>query len=218
MLTHLWLPNRFLYAAPYRQGCLVERSLLLLATESPLNDIAVSQSISDSDEKLAALPESLGFETLYQRHAAHLLAYLTRQAGHSNADDLAQEVWVKIHRSLPKHFVGGTFKSWLFAVAKNQHLDHTRKRPLAELKFDLPDESPSLVDVCIDDERHKMLRKCLGKLRLNNVRSAEVFTALLEGRDADELCKTMALEAQQIYNIKNKTITFLQDCVGREGI
>lgn len=172
--------------------------------------------ISTSDEQLAAQVDRGGFELLYERHASHVLAFLTRLAGHSDAGDVAQDVWIKVHAALPKAFSGGTVKKWLFSIARNQHIDHTRKRPFAELKVDLPDNTPNTFDALLDTERFNRLGDCLATLRQSNLRSADVLVLLLKGIDVADICVEMKLDAQQVYNIKNKTIPVLQDCVSKE--
>ncbi|MEI6233887.1 MAG: sigma-70 family RNA polymerase sigma factor [Planctomycetota bacterium] len=172
--------------------------------------------IHSTDEHLSTLDGKGGFELLYERHAAHLLAYLTRSAGHSDAGDLAQEVWLKVHAALPKTFSSGTFKSWLFSIAKNKNIDHARKRPFAELKVDLADRSSDASESMLDTERVTRLRECLDELRAHNLRSAEVFTRLLQGCDVADIGTDLNLDAQQVYNIKNKTIPVLQECVSKE--
>jgi RNA polymerase sigma-70 factor (ECF subfamily) len=44
------------------------------------------------------------------------------------AEDLTQEVFVKVYRTLPRYQEGdGSFSSWLMAVARNQAIDHYRR-------------------------------------------------------------------------------------------
>jgi len=200
----------------WRSKLMGQLGFQLLLRKLTLYSLTVPQLVSLSDEQLSALGDRSGFEQLYGRLAAHLLAYLTRLAGHTDARDLAQEVWLKVHAALPKEFPSGTFKSWLFAIAKHQHIDLTRRRPFAELKVDPVASATGASDAMLDAERLQRLRECLATLRRSNLRSAEVFTLLLEGRDAAEICSVLGLDAQQVYNIKNKTIPVLQDCVSRE--
>ena len=68
----------------------------------------------------------------------------------------------------------------------------------------------------LDAERVMRLRECLDVLRSQNLRSAEVFTRLLLGHDVADIGSELNLDAQQVYNIKNKTIPVLQECVSKE--
>ncbi len=188
----------------------------LLVPTSALTFRFVNPNPDETDEQLSAQDGKGGFETLYERHAPHVLAYLTRSAGHSDASDLSQEVWLSVHASLPKIFPFGTFKSWLFNIAKNKNIDHARKRPLVELKIDLGDRSSDALESILDEDRIARLRACLDILRSNNLRSADVFTFLLLGRDVADIGNELNLDAQQVYNIKNKTLPVLQECVSKE--
>jgi RNA polymerase sigma-70 factor (ECF subfamily) len=42
--------------------------------------------------------------------------------------DVAQEVWIKVFRALPRFREGATFRSWLFSIALNATRDEGRRR------------------------------------------------------------------------------------------
>lgn len=47
---------------------------------------------------------------------------------HHDADDIAQEVFIKVHRSLAGFRRDAQFTSWLYRVAMNACIDHGRRR------------------------------------------------------------------------------------------
>lgn len=52
-----------------------------------------------------------------------------------DAEDLFQEVWVRVIRKLEKYDCERTFKAWLFQVALNLHRDRYRRWKKAQLRF-----------------------------------------------------------------------------------
>src|SRR5258708_34692021 len=72
--------------------------------------------------------DSRGFDALFRAHAPSLVGYL-RARGVSDADDLANEVFVRAFRTI--HTVQGDsnrFRSWLFGIAHNAAVDASRRR------------------------------------------------------------------------------------------
>ena len=115
-------------------------------------------SASPSDEALLRRYERAGdadaMEALVRRHAAALGAFLAGWGGDAEAEDLAQETWLRVLRS-PGSFRGGSFRAWLLRVARNLAIDRSRRRAPA-LWLDAPAEgagpdAPPLVEVLPDD-------------------------------------------------------------------
>lgn len=84
-----------------------------------------------SDEALvveAAAGETSAFALLVERYAAPVLAVVERSvADHHLARDLAQEVWIKVHRGLAGFRAERRFRPWLFAIALNHVRDDRRR-------------------------------------------------------------------------------------------
>lgn len=89
-----------------------------------------------SDIELAAMARTLGderaFATLVRRHQARLRAFLHRLCGDGFlADDIAQETFLKAHRALATFKGGGSFRSWLYAIAYREFLQDRRRAQAA---------------------------------------------------------------------------------------
>lgn len=69
------------------------------------------------------------FACLVERYGAQVLAVIEKQVrDHHAARDLAQEVWIKVHRSLASFRADASFRPWLFAIALNRVRDDHRAR------------------------------------------------------------------------------------------
>jgi RNA polymerase sigma-70 factor, ECF subfamily len=67
--------------------------------------------------------------SLVVQHDAALRAYLYRLTAHrADAEDLAQETWLRVGRRLAGFDGRASFRTWLFAIATNLARDHWRVR------------------------------------------------------------------------------------------
>lgn len=55
-----------------------------------------------------------------------------------DAEDAAQEVFIRLHKSLDQYDPNRAFRSWLLRITHNLCIDHIRKRRLATVSFDEP--------------------------------------------------------------------------------
>ena len=91
--------------------------------------------MTDTDLKLARLArrgDRRALEELYDRHKGKLLGYLRKSLPSAAvADDVFQEVWIKVMQALPKYQpTSGTFRAWLFRIASNASVDRLRRDAL----------------------------------------------------------------------------------------
>lgn len=74
------------------------------------------------------------FEALYRRWRGRLYRYLLRQcAGAAQADELFQDVWLKVVGARQGYAVAAKFSTWLFRIAHNRLIDHYRAQGRADL-------------------------------------------------------------------------------------
>lgn len=91
--------------------------------------MAVTQSTierytqSDPDVRLmlrVADDDALAFEELMQRHQNRVVGVLTHLVGHRDmAEDLAQDVFLRIYRARKRYVPGAKFTTWLFTITNN---------------------------------------------------------------------------------------------------
>lgn len=74
------------------------------------------------------------FETLVRRYSRAVFAHATRFFGDaSTSDDVTQEVFVKVYRSLSNFDERARFSTWLYRIVRNTCLDEVRagnRRPV----------------------------------------------------------------------------------------
>ena len=111
-----------------------------MTTASP--PVALGQVAEATVVALAMSGDAQAFCELVRRRQAplrNLLRRLSRDA--TLADDLAQQVFIKAWRSLPKLRSVGAFGAWLRRLAVNTWLEHVRAAGPGGVELD-PDELP----------------------------------------------------------------------------
>lgn len=68
------------------------------------------------------------FNQIYADYFPRIHRYLTRFAGPFQAEDLAQEVFNKVHKGLPKLGATARLSAWIYRIATNTAIDRTRTR------------------------------------------------------------------------------------------
>jgi RNA polymerase sigma-70 factor (ECF subfamily) len=92
------------------------------------------------------------FEVLVRRHTRVVYAHALRFFGDpSTAEDVTQEVFVKVYRSLDGFDERSRFTTWLFRVTRNTCLDEVRSGKRRPIPVD-PLEGPPLVEGDFADE------------------------------------------------------------------
>jgi RNA polymerase sigma-70 factor (ECF subfamily) len=74
--------------------------------------------------------EAAAFDELVRRHQKAVLNIAWRYAGdRALADDLAQEIFVKVWRARASYHPSARFSTWLYRIAVNRCLNEIRSRP-----------------------------------------------------------------------------------------
>ena len=95
------------------------------------------------------------FRVLYQRHKARVLGFLvSRLKTKVDAEEVFQEVFIKLHSHRFNYQEDIPFLPWLFTIVKNASIDHIRKQKTRDKYFKVNSEE---VENAID-ERMEVLK------------------------------------------------------------
>jgi len=73
--------------------------------------------------------DAKAFEALYQRYKGPIFSFLLRQHGQrASAEELTQEVFVRVVRRAATFKHGSKFSTWLFTIARNLLIDALRRK------------------------------------------------------------------------------------------
>jgi len=155
---------------------------------------AAQAEVQQSDTALAWTPPS--WETVVRDHSARVFRLAYRLTGNTHdAEDLTQEVFVRVFRSLDS-YVPGTFEGWLHRITTNLFLDGARRRQ--RIRFEgLADETESRLggseptpaqafdDRHLDGDIHAALKALAPEYR------AAVILCDIEGLSYEEIADTL---------------------------
>jgi RNA polymerase sigma-70 factor (ECF subfamily) len=115
------------------------------------------------------------FDYLVQKYRRPLVSFMYRMARNTaSAEDLAQEVFLRVYRSRATYEASAKFTTWLYRIATNLGVNHARdtkhERAAQTIYLDQPDPetgtTPDVADMhpgaeeeMVKDERMKAIRK-----------------------------------------------------------
>ncbi|MCB1243463.1 MAG: sigma-70 family RNA polymerase sigma factor [Verrucomicrobiae bacterium] len=90
-------------------------------TENDAEDVRLMLLVRDGDLK--------AFETLVERHQQAVLGTVAKMLGHpTDAEDIAQQVFIRIWKSAARYEAQAKFTTWLFTIARNLVFNEMRRR------------------------------------------------------------------------------------------
>jgi len=152
-------------------------------------------------------------ENIWAGLASRLRSFVrSRVHNHAEADDILQDVFVKIHQKLPSVRASERLEAWVWRIVRNAIADHFRKwRPNDRLPqdIDLASEAPAdLPD----------LRPCVRQF-VNELQPAYREALLLtewEGLTQDQMAKRLGLSSSgaksRVQRARGKLKTLLLNC------
>ena len=154
----------------------VDRGFLsMAAVPSPLEAAQSSEGLSDAQIMLRVKAgDDSAFEYLVQKYRRPMLSFMYRMAHNTAvAEDLAQEVFLRVYRSREKYEASAKFTTWLYRIASNLAVNHARdtrhQRPENTVSLDEPDHDSGLTmdlpDTSLTAEEAIVRRERLAAIR-----------------------------------------------------
>ena len=170
-----------------------------------------------SDESLAALAQdgdATAFACLLQRYERRLLNYAARLLGDvADAEDAAQETFLRVHLHLGRYNVSRPFRPWVYRIMTNlckDKLRHRKRRPterLSNADAIAVEDTTSPRAAAEAEETAQRLRAAIDKLP---VKQRTVFLmARYDNLPYEEIAKTLYIPVGTVKSRMNKAVTFL---------
>ena len=126
----------------------LDRGMLMAAAATPGSFAPMfgQGSLSDADIMLRVKSgDQPAFEYLVQKYRRPMVSFMYRMARNAAAaEDLAQEVFLRVYRSRETYEASAKFTTWLYRIATNLAVNHARdtrhERPEVQVSLDEPDE------------------------------------------------------------------------------
>jgi len=160
------------------------------------SDVEVMLRVKTGDES--------AFAYLVQKYRRPMVGFMYRMCHNpSTAEELAQEVFLRVYRSRTSYEPSAKFTTWLYRIATNLAVNHARdtrhERPEKTVRLDEPDQetgtTPDLADDSLTAEEQILKRERLAAIR-------EVVNALPERqRIAVIMHKYQQMDYRQIAGV-----------------
>ena len=177
------------------------------------------------------------FEELVSRYHARLVSIFENMVGRrSMAEDLAQEVFLRIYRARKRYTAGSRFSTWLYRIAHN--VASNARRSLARRKevnvvaqshgelsaqplTHMVKEASGLMPTRQIDqiERAEIVRAAMGSL--NDRQRMALLLSKFEGMSYEEIAQSMELSVSAIKSLLSRARVNLKDILApyiQEGI
>ena len=172
-------------------------------------------------EQLRAGDEA-GFATLMREHAPKIVGLATRLIGdRSEAEDLAQEAFLRLHRSLPGFRGDSSIGTWLYRTTTRLAIDYLRRERLKQriFFFRASDDDPDPLDAVSDPRgnpgrdlhnRQAMQRLRRGLRKLSARQRAVFVLRHHEGLPLQEIADLLGMETGTVKSHLHRAVTTLR--------
>ena len=126
----------------------LDRGMLMAARPQSSAPFSAAVGGADSDAEImlrAKAGDQSAFDYLVQKYRRPIISFMYRMARNTAAaEDLAQEVFLRVYRSRQSYEASAKFTTWLYRIATNLAVNHARdtrhERPEVTVSLDEPDE------------------------------------------------------------------------------
>jgi RNA polymerase sigma-70 factor (ECF subfamily) len=154
----------------------IDRGLLALGgVPQSTTGTTLSDSISDAEVMLLVKTgDESAFAYLVHKYRRQMVGFMYRMCHNpATAEELAQEVFLRVYRSRASYEASAKFNTWLYRIATNLAVNHARdtrhERPENTLRLDEPDQetgsTPDLADGSLTAEEQILRRERMAVVR-----------------------------------------------------
>ncbi len=162
--------------------------------------------------------DEASFELLLHRYRTPLVNFLYRMVrNREQAEDLAQEVFIRVYRARAEYVPSAKFTTWLFRIATNLALNSLRDNRYQKLEdsidaparidsedgddrpLDVTEPHPNIEQHLVEDARVKMIRHAIDKLP--EKQRAAVLLHKYEELDYAEIAKILSCSESALKSL-----------------
>ena len=156
----------------------MDRGALAMASAQasmPTPNLVGGEALTDADVMLRVKAgDQSAFEFLVEKYRRAMVNFMYRTAHNTAAaEDLAQEVFLRVYRSREGYETSAKFTTWLYRIATNLAMNHVRdtrnERPEKVVSLDEPDQDTGLTmdvpDSTLSAEENILRRERLAAIR-----------------------------------------------------
>lgn len=133
------------------------RGLTPVALEPPTAALSNTPRFNDGDVTAAQCGDALAQTRIYDSSHRYVRRLTNRMVGSQNGEDVTQQVFLQLYRSLHKYTGRSTFLTWMHRVAVNESLQHLRRLRREEcLLHEWRPPAPCVTRFAEEEEREQL--------------------------------------------------------------
>ncbi len=156
------------------------------------------------------------FAPLYRRYVGPIFGFCYQRLGTRElAEDATSQTFMKALAALP-NYRAQSFRSWLYAIARNVVIDHHRHRtfePLAD-DWDLPDPGASPERNALEADAERRIRRLLQSLSPDQ---RDVVELDLAGLTGPEIAETLGRSNGAVRGLRFRAYSRLRELLDEES-
>lgn len=152
------------------------------------------------------------FDELFERYQGRIYGFfLRRTRSRERAEDLYQELFLRIHRARASYDPERRFSPWLFQIARRLLIDDLR-RSAARPEIPVAEDGMHAAEPSLEPERIAATRERLGGVfdRLSDVEQRVLVGSKLEGRAYAELARELGKSVVAIKKLASRAMQRLR--------
>ena len=170
--------------------------------------------------------DAAAFRTLFERHARAMVAFCHHFVRDpARAEELAQDVFVKLHQVAGRYRPSARFKTFLYRIASNHCLNELRRGEYGARRAGDPaepadlDALPSLAASPEDVARGAALERAVGELlaRLPEKQRAALVLCRLEGLSYEEIAEVLETSLSAVKSLVHRATVAAADALAPYG-
>lgn len=157
------------------------------------------------------------FRCLVERFGAPLVRYLQRRTGSAqDAEDLAQETFIRVYSNLGTYRHSGRFSTWLYTIASRLAVSHhRRRRPVVPISDQIPSDTVTDPSTSLETaERNRTILRMAQSLPALQRQALEL--RYLEQMTIEDIARILGKTQIYVKVLLHRARLNLADRLGRE--
>jgi RNA polymerase sigma-70 factor (ECF subfamily) len=174
-------------------------------------------SLSDAEVMLRAAADDAAYEYLVNKYHRPMIAFMYRMCrNQAQAEELAQEVFLRVYRSRSSYAAEAKFTTWLYRIATNLAVNHARDNKVERsgkvVSLDEPDEESGttldVADSTLNVEQNILRRERLQAIKKHVMALPEKQRAAVLMHKYQEMDYRDIAEALKLSESATKSLLF----------